>query len=172
MNQRGATMLAAPGRLESRLAWPEQIVDNGGAAPQTLLRIDDPLVESIWKGDSVLGWEGEDRLRLYACPQTQTWELLRFCPDGVMRTIHRLPFQSTPLAAVPGKMMLWLVEHDAHRGFDLLAHLDAEEAKVAKARDEAHTEAWAENLPRAQHAWQKKFGVAESHLPFTVGFAS
>lgn len=164
MNLRGAAV------LETR--WPDTIVDRNGPKEQVLLRIDDPLIERIWKGDSVLGWEGEDRLRLYACPHTQTWELLRYCPDGVLRQIHRLPYSTTPLADVPGKMILWLVQHDRQRGFDLLAHLDAEEAKAAKARDDAATEQWGETLPRAQFEWRKLAGVGESRLPFTIGLGA
>lgn len=164
MNLRGAAV------LETR--WPDTIVDRNGASDQVLLRVDDPLVERIWKGDSVLGWEGEDRLRLYACPHTQTFELLRYCEDHVLRTIHRLSAETTPLADVPGKIILFLVQHDRNRGFDLLAHLDAEEAKFAKAKDDADTEQWGEALPRAQHAWQKLAGVAESHLPFSIGLSA
>jgi hypothetical protein len=110
----------------SRINHPEHLTING----IELTLIDDPLVDKIQTGDSVLGWEGDSRLAVYFNQKFLTWELWRFEASGEYALQEAWHARMIPAADIAGKMVDWLIRHDSHRGFNLYDHVSAENAKL------------------------------------------
>jgi hypothetical protein len=142
-----------------RVDWP--LVLSIGRAVLYLVDDTDPSLRPLWEGDTVLGWEGDSRLRVYVCPKRATWELVRLEADGTYTSCSRFAEGTYPVAEMVGQWVLWLVTHDGRRGFDVLADQDRQEAKAEATRDAELTEKIAEDVqPRLAHALRKD-GVDE-----------
>jgi len=121
----------------------------------------DPLVQPLRKGDPTLGWEGDARLALYLHPPTSRWELWRLEWDNVWRRAHAIPAQSKAEPAglrgpdAVATLILWLVVHDARRGFNAgAAVIDATLAHEAR-RDKERAEFAEEAANRLRHGLLK-----------------
>jgi len=134
--------------------WP--IFLRIGGADLFLVDDDDPALKPIWEGETVLGWEGDERLRVYACPDRASWELVRYEATGFYTSINRIiETGSLSIREIVGRWIVWLCEHDGRRGFDVLAHQDATEAKEEAEADAAATERLTDVQDRMRHALHK-----------------
>jgi hypothetical protein len=117
----------------------------------------DPALRPLWDGESVLGWEGDDRLRVYACPDRASWELVRYEATGFYTSINRIiETGSLSIRDIVGRWIVWLCEHDGRRGHDALAAQDAVEAAVEAERDKALTDKLENEIePRFNHALRR-----------------
>lgn len=129
-----------------RHAFPDHIVLEGSG----MILIEDAMMDRVHKGDTILGWEGEEQLAVYLDVENASWNLLRWCQDHY-RVLARFSARAIPTADIVPTIVLWLVEHDSRRGFTTeQVHLanEAREAEVQKALDE-----WAsEGADRLVHA--------------------
>src|SRR5262245_3085709 len=53
-----------------RIEWP--LILRIGRAHLYLVDDTDPTLTPLWEGDPTLGWEGDERLRVYVCPARAT----------------------------------------------------------------------------------------------------
>ena len=120
-------MLPAREVSYAKVDHPEMLPTSDG---NVLQLIDDPVVDRISKGDSILGWEGDARLAMYLNQRDRRWELWRLEADNVYRKTTSVPTDvKTGIDAV-GWMIQKLVECDSRRRTTSLAdELFAEEAK-------------------------------------------
>ncbi len=150
--------------LLGRHEFPEQIRFPGGKLVDKVLGAD-----VLWRGDLLLGWEGDD-IHLYADFRKQTWELVRWCPDGTYKSILRTAFALAGEAQVVDLMLRWLLSHDTQRGFDPIADIDKHNAARDTAADKAHSELIVEEVaPRLKHALHKD-GIIEKQTWGQTGF--
>lgn len=125
--------------------------------------IEDPHADRLFKGDPVLGWEGDDRLALYVNYRAGRWELIRLEGDGNYRFVVAVPGFVRGHEAI-GWLIVWLVEHDVRRGFDPRAATDAVNDGIEKAARKAETERNHEFAERLEHGLLKDVGATEVGL--------
>lgn len=118
-----------------------------------LVLISDPFADPLWKGEPILGWEGDNRLALYLAPRQATWALVRYCEDRSLQVIKTVPATPGSAVNVVGELIGFLLGHDSRRGVNPIAeaaaHNDAQVARV-----DANLERWVseEGAPRAAKA--------------------
>jgi hypothetical protein len=142
-----------------KIDWP--LVLSIGGCVLYLVDDTDPTLKPIWEGDPLLGWEGDERLRVYVCPRRVTWELVRLEANGSYSSLVRFVEGAFRLPEMVGQWVIWLVTHDGRRGFDMLAAQDAEEAKVEHDREQTFTEKLTEEIQPQLRSALHKDGVDE-----------
>ena len=140
MTYGSATGIAHPEWVNGRRLWLDPVMED--------------MIDRVRNGDPLLGWDGDDRLAVYA---TETddgliWEIFRLEDDDkyrfVVRTEPGIPFDA--------RIIHWLVANDKHRRdrhWDLAAEVEKQNTKVREA-ERAHkmeyiTEEVAPRLRRA-----------------------
>lgn len=152
--------LAGPAREHDlgRVAHPDHLV----VAGRLLSLIDDPLVAPLGGGYAPLGWEGDRRLALYIDRRRGEWVLVRLEVDATYRIVATTDLVAQHLAPVDvvGQLISFLVSHDARRGYDVVADIDAHNAGVDAANDADHADFVAGELaPRLRHALRRDLGA-------------
>lgn len=134
---------------------PMRVGDSG----RVLTLIDDPMCDRLTKGDSVFGWEGDERLALYLDMRERTWDLWRMEGDGVYRPTMRLSADVWRGPEVVAEMVMRLIGSDQRRGVKVLDVVERA-AKKAEAASEARQSEWVgEAADRLAHGLIKD-GVA------------
>lgn len=167
MHATGAVVFASPRRPVcgparehdlGRIAHPDHLVVTGRA----LTLIDDPLVAPLGDGYAPLGWEGDARLALYIDRRRGEWVLVRLEADATYRIVATTDLLAQHLAPVDvvGQLVSFLVTHDARRGYDVVADIDAHNARTEAAAEADHAEFVAGELaPRLRHALRRDLGA-------------
>lgn len=152
--------LAVPREVTyAHVSHPEHLGFRHGRDVLSMYLVDDVFTETVTKGDSVLGWEGDPRLAVYmampqpACPEASYW-VVRLCADGTYQTILRAA------AVIKGPEIMAgfvrrLVEIDGRRGFDPIASLDKAEERARKAQDDQIADAAGDVADRLAFAARK-----------------
>jgi len=85
---------------------------------RTLERIDDPLVRPLQDGYPPLGWEGDERMCLYADRQHSQFLLVRLEWDGQYRIEKTTTITAGTISPVDlvAQLIADIVESDHHRG--------------------------------------------------------
>lgn len=99
-----------------RVKHPEWLRFGDGDTDSRQL-IDDPVADRLWKGDAVLGWEGDDRLALYVNYTRAQYELVRLEADGKYRVSLAAPGFYGGVRVV-AEFIIKFMEHDTRRGYD------------------------------------------------------
>jgi hypothetical protein len=94
----------------------------------------DPLADKLAKGDSILGWEGDERLALYVDRRGRTWELFRLEHDGLYRGVMRFPAEQWRGPDVVAEMIVQLIASDTRRGFDPFAAIERHQTELERAK--------------------------------------
>lgn len=132
------------------VAWPDHLIVMGKA----FVKIDDPLLNVIQKGDSILGWEGDPALQMYFAPDLRQWVLFRQA-EGAYHIIRRLSFDACSAGDLAGNTVTWLVMHDTRRGYNPLMIIEKTNAQARKDNDQRIHEKWNDALPKAREALKK-----------------
>lgn len=136
--------------MTTTVAWPDHFqFDN-----TLFVKVDDPLLNVLHKGDSILGWEGDDSIQMYFNPNYRQWVLFRNF-EGQFHIIRRLAFDACSAADLPGNTVAWLVTHDARRGHNVLTVVRDANAKAEKQHAEVISEKWNDALPKAREGFRK-----------------
>lgn len=125
-------------------------------------RLDHPCTWPLEYGAPDLGWEGDNRLCLYANAAANTWELWRLEHDGEYR---QTGLSSPPGVSIPGpeqinKLIKRLVDIDTRRGFD--PH--EESIVVARTIDEARAKSRSDRI-QGDVAPKLRWALGRSYLP-------
>jgi len=120
----------------------------------------DDLIHKIQHGDTILGWEGDERLAVFASPTPigMVFELLRLEEDGE----YRFVVKTEPGDPFDNHIIHWLITHDQRRkpkGWNLDDEVKAHNMKIDADRQAQQTEWIREDLgPRLLHAVRKDNG--------------
>ena len=117
----------------------------------------DDLIDKIQNGDPVLGWEGDERLAVYACPTPagMVFELWRLEEDEQYRHV----MHTQPGDPFDHHVIHWLVMHDKRRkpkSWSLDDEIKAHNLALDAQRDAERSEWVQEEIgPRLLHAIRK-----------------
>lgn len=132
------------------VAWPDHLT----YMTKTFVKIDDPLLNVLQKGDTVLGWEGDSSIQMYFAPDLRQWVLFRYA-EGDYHVVRRLSFEACSAADLAGNTVAWLVTHDTRRGYNPLMIIEKTNAQARKDNDQRIHEKWNDALPKAREALKK-----------------
>lgn len=113
--------------------------------------IRDPACLPLWAGDGLLGWQGDPRLAIYFNRTYLRWELWRLEHDNVYRIQTSWPLAEVRGGEIVGKCILYCLECDRQRGYDLLKAMAAIDARGEQNRAYEHAQAVGEAQDRI--AW-------------------
>lgn len=136
--------------MTTTVAWPDHLDFDG----KTFVKVEDPLLNVLQKGDTIFGWEGDPCIHMYFQPQNRQWILFRYA-EGHYHLVRRLPFELCSAADLAANTVAWLVTHDAWRGHNPLLIVEQANAKARKENDERIHEKWNDALPKAREAFKK-----------------
>lgn len=125
-----------------------------GAAVVVDRRMMGGLVDRLHNGDPTVGWAGDPQMCLAYHKERRCWELWRL-EGGAYGLVAR----SKPGKPFPGGIIQELVRRDARRGYDAGAEVDAHNAAVRKAHDDAALAAQVEAVRRAAHGVRQAEGI-------------
>jgi hypothetical protein len=126
----------------------------------------DPLMQDVIDrvrfGDGLLGWEGDERLAVYAVPEADgretAWQIMRLDEDEQLRHVAT----TKPGEPFDDRIIMWLIAHDRRRkpdnwdiGLEVEQRNEAVDADKARRADELVSE---ELAPRLRAALRKDFG--------------
>ena len=123
----------------------------------------DPLMQDVIRrvrfGDGLLGWEGDERLAVYAVPEADgkdtAWQIMRLDEDDELRHVAT----TKPGEPFDDRIIMWLIAHDRRRkpdNWDLGLEIEEHNAAVDAAKQAQADELIAEELAPRLHAAQRK----------------
>lgn len=141
---------------------PTENTSSGTRHPETLRigrkvlhLVVDPLVEKITKGDPVFGWAGDDQLALYLDFQGRVWHTVRW-ESGRYSFVAQTSAEFMRIGDLVPSLILFLVEHDGRRGFDVVAAQDKVNDAVLAERQRESDEFCDEVGEQLHHALVKE----------------
>lgn len=136
--------MAAPTPPRSDIARPTfpEYLKAGG---MQMVLVEDDFASRLWKGDTILGWEGDSRLALYVSPAAGQWCLVRYGEDNEIVVLCTLPARRGTAVNAVGEFVAWLVANDSRRGHNAAI-------RTIVANDRRDVEAEAELTEWAQEA--------------------
>jgi hypothetical protein len=123
--------------------------DNLHAGRMQMVLVSDPVADTVWKGEPILGWGGDNRLAVYLAPAARRWCLVRYCEDRSFQVLAVRPAEQGSAIQMIGELIGFLLANDARRGVDVAAEVQAaNDANVARIDRELEEWVSEEGAPR------------------------
>lgn len=135
------------------------------------VRVDHPDLKPIVFGLPTVGWQGDGRLAVYSVPRQNKFIVVRLERDGEYRRVRDMPTARPLSPQAVGELCRWLVERDPKRGFDVLAHIEANNARVDRENQQREDDERAQVADKLAWALKKDLGahLGGSHLDHKIG---
>lgn len=128
-----------------------------GRGEPSFVRVDHDVLRPIVFGLPTVGWQGDARFAVYSDGRNK-FVLFRLERDGEYRRVRDIPTDRPLSPRAVGELCRWLVERDPKRGFDVLAHIEANNARVDREREQREADERAQVADKLAWALKRDLG--------------